>query len=256
MRNSPLVSVIVPCYNHEKYIEKCLLSVLNQTYQSIQLLVIDDGSKDNSFSIIKSMAEQYGFFCQYQNNRGLSTTLNCTIKEYAKGDYICCLASDDYWPANKLELQVAFMENNPQYELTYGKALEFDDENQESTLIGEIYQGRIFNELIKRNFVPALTIMYRRKVFNHIGGYDESLRIEDWDFLLRVANLFQIAGINQLLGYYRKHLQNSMNNYKAIKEQELRIVSKWKHRAPFQVLKRRYSYYLCVLKDVVRKYIG
>jgi glycosyltransferase involved in cell wall biosynthesis len=255
MSGSAIVSVIVPCYNHEMYIEKCLLSILNQTYPAVQLIVIDDGSTDNSFSIIKSLGDQYGFFYKCQENKGLSATLNYAISNYAKGDYICCLASDDYWPLNKLEIQVSFMEANSNYGLSYGQALEFDDVSKGSDLIGKIHRGWIFDKLIKGNFVPALTILYKRTVFDDVNGYDESLRIEDWDFLLRVSKVHEIAGIDQLLGYYRRHSLNTMSNYKLIKQQELKVVSKWKHEAPFQVLKRRYSYYLCIFKDKLRKYL-
>ena len=79
-RMQPLVSVIVPCYNHEKYVEKTIESIVNQTYKNIELIVIDDGSKDNSTIILEKLSRQYNFYYEHQHNIGLPATLNKMIK--------------------------------------------------------------------------------------------------------------------------------------------------------------------------------
>src|ERR1700749_4411087 len=94
---NPLVTVVIACYNHEKYIRQSIESVINQTYKNISFYVIDDGSKDKSFEIIEELSKKYGFVAIRQENKGLCATINYSIKEYARGKYISFLASDDYW---------------------------------------------------------------------------------------------------------------------------------------------------------------
>ena len=95
--NCPLVSIIVPCYNHEKYITECIGSIMNQTFRNFELTVIDDGSKDQSFEVLKSLQKKYEFNLIHQENRGISATLNRGIKEFSRGKYISFCASDDFW---------------------------------------------------------------------------------------------------------------------------------------------------------------
>src|SRR5690606_27530759 len=119
---SPLVSVIIPCFNHEKYIKECLLSVINQSYKNVQLIVIDDGSTDRSVEIIKELKQQNDFIFEEQLNSGISKTLNKAITKYAEGEYIAILASDDYWHSDKLSKQVSFIEQNPEYAMVCSEA--------------------------------------------------------------------------------------------------------------------------------------
>ena len=93
----PLVSIIMSSYNHEKYIETAILSALNQTYKNIELIVVDDGSKDNSASILKQLKEKYNFYLEIRENNGLVKTLNYILKNLVHGKYVCVLDSDDYY---------------------------------------------------------------------------------------------------------------------------------------------------------------
>ncbi len=123
--NLPLVSVVVPCYNHEKYVKETIESIINQTYKNIELIVIDDGSKDNSVQVIQEMADKHGFTFVHRPNKGLSATLNEGIR-LSKGKYFCAIASDDILMLEKIEKQVTFMEANPEYGMCYGKILYFE----------------------------------------------------------------------------------------------------------------------------------
>ena len=105
----PLVSVIVPCYNHEKYVEETIESIVNQTYENIELIVIDDGSKDASPQIIEELSKKYNFKFIHRSNKGLSATLNEGIR-LSQGKYISVCASDDKLKLDKIEKQVKFME--------------------------------------------------------------------------------------------------------------------------------------------------
>ncbi len=113
--SQPLVSIIVPSYNHARYINQCIESIYQQTYQYFELIVIDDGSKDNSKEVLIDLHNKYEFTLVFQENQGVAYTLNRGIKEFAIGKYITFCASDDYWVIDKLEKQVVFMENNQFY---------------------------------------------------------------------------------------------------------------------------------------------
>ena len=112
--NNTLVTVLIPSYNHQKYIKDAILSVINQTYKNIELIVIDDGSSDDSPQIIRSLGKKYNFKYIIRENRGICATLNEALN-MAKGVYFCGLGSDDMFFPEKIEKQVNFMLNNPEY---------------------------------------------------------------------------------------------------------------------------------------------
>ena len=106
----PMVTVLVPAYNHEKYVEQTILSIVNQTYQDFELIVIDDGSSDQTPEILERLSQEHGFYFERQENMGVTKTLNKIISK-AKGQYIVGCASDDAMPRNRLEIQDAMPRN-------------------------------------------------------------------------------------------------------------------------------------------------
>lgn len=222
----PLVSVVVPCYNHEKYVKDTIESILNQTYKNIELIVIDDGSKDNSVYIIQKLADKYNFTFINRPNKGLSATLNEGIK-LAKGKYFCVCASDDKYLFDKIEKQVRFMENHLKYEMCYAKVIQFNDKESKEIEIKNPPIGFIFDDLINRCFIPAVTVMIRIDIFKKIGLFDENLYIEDWDMWLRIANKYQIGYIDEYLAYYRRHDNNSSLDTLKMYNSTIAILKKW-----------------------------
>lgn len=229
MDNSPLVSVIVPSYNHEKYISECINSILNQSYKNIQLIVLDDGSKDSSVSILKKMSLEYGFHFEEQANLGLCKTLNKAIKNYATGKYISIIASDDYWKLDKIIAQVEFLEKNDDYAMVFGKAQIVDDNNNFFDVLGEniIDLDLQFERLFLDNKVIASTVMIRKDILESIGGFNESSYIEDWDLWLKVAIRSKIGFINKIQGYYRRHDTNMSSNLLKMENAKTEIVKQW-----------------------------
>jgi alpha-1,3-rhamnosyltransferase len=229
MDKKPLVSVVVPCYNHEKYIEKCVLSILNQSYTNVELIVIDDGSSDRSFEVLQELKGKYQFILERQVNQGLSRTLNNAIKKYVRGQYLICLASDDYLHTLRIEKQVQFFELNPLAGLIFGKAYVIDGcEN----IISEIPINKIpectFDTLFINNYIPALTVMVKTCVLNEVGLFDEESYVEDWDIYLRIANKYPFAFMDEYLAYYRKHGTNMSSNHSKMIIAGKYIVNKWK----------------------------
>lgn len=248
--NIPLVSVVVPCYNHEKYVKETIESIVNQTYKNIELIVIDDGSKDNSVKVIQELADKYGFIFIHRENKGLCATLNEGIM-LSKGKYLCVCASDDIYILNKIEKQVAFMEQNSDYAMSYGKIIEFDENTEIKIEIKNPRSGFIFDSLLFGNFIPAVSQITRKEIFEDIGVFDENLYIEDWDMWLRIAEKYKIGFIDEYLAYYRIHETNISKNFYQIIQAEEKILRKYEKNKYFRkaLNKRKASWFLRLLKN-------
>ncbi len=204
---NPLVSVIVPSYNHERYITQCIESIINQTYKNFKLIVIDDGSTDKSPDILKELQNKYGFKLLVQENHGIAFTLNRGIKEFSAGKYFTLCASDDYWALDKLEKQVNFMENNRSYPMCYGKTY-YVDENSNILLKEDLNNRRlkggwIFDDIFLFKIHPPINYMYRTNIFSEVGYYKEGIIAEDFYMNLKISNKYKIGFIDEYLGYYR-----------------------------------------------------
>jgi alpha-1,3-rhamnosyltransferase len=220
---NPLVSIIVPSYNHEKYVKQSINSIINQTYTNIQLIVIDDGSRDNTPAIIKDLADKHHFEFEHQENLGLPKTLNKVIQKYVRGKYLCFLASDDFLPPDSIEKRVAFMEKNPDYAVGYGRRICVDTNSVTIHYDDEDFycSGSIFNDLFLANFwISAPTAIMKREVLEIVGLYDESLVFEDYYMWLKIAHKFPIGFIDDYLAFYRIHGMNFHLNNKVLLDQQ------------------------------------
>ena len=225
----PLVSIVVPCYNHEKYVKETIESIANQTYTNIELIVIDDGSKDNSPKILDELSKKYNFHLIVRENKGLSATLNEGIK-LSKGKYLSVCASDDKFALNKIYEQVNFMESNTVYGICYTNVIKFYENGMERRIVNKKYQsGHIFNDLLCQYFsIPAGSVLYQKKVFEEVGLFDTFLAIEDFDMFLKISKKFKIGYLNKYLFYYRSHGNNTSNNIGKMENNVDIILEKWK----------------------------
>lgn len=239
----PLVSVIVPAYNHEKFVSECIESILNQTYENIELIILNDGSKDDTAKLIRN----YEIKCKKRFNRfvfidkeneGICKTLNTGIKE-SKGEYICLLASDDIMDKNALSQLIEYFNKNKEVERVisnfyiYYYDLCKKEINYEKMPKWVDYMNIDTNKLLKENIMQNnITAfgMYKRIVFDKIGFFDENLLFEDWDINLRVINNnIKLGYLSAPLFYYRKHLTNtstSYENYKFMLKGYIQIIDK------------------------------
>ncbi|WP_265462425.1 glycosyltransferase [Aeromonas salmonicida] len=222
MHYHPLVTVVIPSYNHAHYIERAINSVYSQTYKNLEVIVVDDGSSDASVELINKLSLEMGFIFIEQSNIGVSKTLNKAIKDYSNGKYICVLASDDYFHPEKIEKQMKEIIKSSDSEFCYTKAMEFDSES--GTTIREfpkkIIQGKVLDEILFHQPYAAGTIMFTRSLFDRVGGFDEGLKIEDWDFSIRCAAETSFSVVAEPLFFYRSHKNNT------IKKLDRRIVFK------------------------------
>lgn len=227
----PLVTVVVPCYNHVRFVEKAIESVLKQSYPRVQLVVIDDGSSDGSADLIAELASAHGFECLQQQNAGICRTLNRAIQTRARGSYIALLASDDFWHPEKIASQVEALSNSPKAELAFSQAIEFTDEKRIDE--GPVFpahpkHGRMLRSVFFRQHVPAGTLLFSRRLYDELGGFDESLKEEDWDFVIRAAAATEFVSVSRPLLFYRSHASNTMKTRRraAIFQQKALILSK------------------------------
>ncbi len=185
----PLVTVIIPSYNHERYIEQAILSVITQTYKEIQLIVIDDGSKDESLKIVNRLADLHGFEVVARENRGLANTLNEGIG-LARGKYIGILGSDDYYLPKRIENAVLQLElSSDNVVAVYCDGYIVNAEGKKVGLFGEKYQrplvGDVYDNLLIANWIPALGMTYKAEALKQFM-FDERFRVEDYTLYLRM----------------------------------------------------------------------
>lgn len=226
-----LISVIIPCYNHAQYVERSILSVLKQSHRPIELIVIDDGSSDASVSVLEKMAEKYDFIFIRQKNQGVCKTLNRGIQEFSKGEYIALLASDDYWHPDKIQEQLSMLSQNPDSEFCFTQAFEFEDSAPEKPFRifpSKPLMGKVLNQIFLRQHVPAGSMLFTRKLYDRLGGFDENLLEEDWDFVIRSASETSFCAVSKPLFFYRSHAANIMKirSRRSIFQQKAVLLSK------------------------------
>ncbi|WP_339461950.1 glycosyltransferase family 2 protein [Pseudomonas sp. EA_105y_Pfl2_R69] len=210
-----VISVIIPSYNHIDYVGDAISSVLGQIQDGyvLELIVVDDGSTDGSVALLKELhrAHDYKFKLVFKNNEGLCRTLNRAIGEFATGDYIAIIASDDMWHPEKLSKQLKLLRGSPRCSLCYSGAQTFGEHSNGGRASRFLFSGNIRNLLTLYNFIPAGTIFFTRKLYDSIGGFDETgLRLEDWDFLLRASAVTSFCYLNKELLLYRLHDESSI----------------------------------------------
>lgn len=209
--NDILVSVIIPSYNHSNYIEEAIRSVFAQTYRKVELIIIDDGSTDGSQELLKRLKKKLDFKLVIQSNAGVCETLNRGIEQYSQGEFICILASDDYYHPKKIELQVqALLSSNSEF--CYTQAIEFDSSTKKELRVfpKKNFTGHVLNQIVIRQPYAAGSIMFTRNLYDKVGGFDSNLKYEDWDFSIRCAANTEFSCVAEPLFYYRSHESNTM----------------------------------------------
>ena len=209
--NFPLISVIVPIYNSEKFIEETLINIKKQNYPSLEIIVVDDGSSDKSAEIIKIQKDIHYY---YQENKGPSSARNLGLKN-SNGEYIIFLDSDDYWEDNSLLLLANQLNNFPSIQIIEGKIREFQKEENSATYIFDD------TPYYMSNFGSC---MFRKSVFNQVGIFEEKLLCsEDIDWFTRAwENNITKERIDVVILNYRKH--NDSHSAKQGKTQFYRLL--------------------------------
>lgn len=219
-----MVSVIIPVYNGERYIEKSIKSVLDQSFRDIEIIIVDDGSTDGTANIIKKYNVRY----IYQNNKGPSAARNRGIKE-AKGEYISFLDADDIYYPLKIEEQVQILEKFKDVDLVYNAVNVIDgDDEVLLTLSAEVEldsKEDFYAYCLFRQPIPCPpSIMVRRKCFDKVIYPENLVNAEDYFFILEMAKYFKFKYIDKILYLYRRHQGNLTNNHVLQVKNEVNIV--------------------------------
>lgn len=213
MSKTPTVSVVIPTFNQSYYLGKAIQSVLNQTYQNFEVIVIDDGSIDDTRTVATSFGEKVVYF--YQSNQGSPIARNVGLK-MAKGKYLAILDSDDLFLPDRLERGVKVLEEMPYIGLVHGEVEAIDSKgsliSRETAYIKKFYsqekkQGSGYFRILKGNAMFPSTILFRRECLNRTGFFNPSfVPREDYDWYLRLALTDQVYLLDSpAIVLYRRH---------------------------------------------------
>jgi alpha-1,3-rhamnosyltransferase len=240
--NMPLVTAVIPVYNHDKYVVESIRSILHQTYRNIYLIILNDGSNDRSHEMVLTLVEEckrrfVRFEYINRENIGLSATLNQAL-DMARGVYFTALASDDVAFPEKIELLVNALETKgPTYAVAFGDALFINGRGQEVQLMpnGTIhgiqnektystfldfqlrnrdidYRSEVFGTyrtLLAGNYLPAMSNVVRTTAIQEVGGWTNGNAMEDWEMWLKLSKEYKFLYVDQSLALYRLHGVNA-----------------------------------------------
>ena len=204
MKESPLVSVVIPVYNYERYLGEAVESVLGQTYQNLEVIVIDDGSTDQSGEVARSFADRGVGYCK-QVHAGIGPARNKGV-ELARGEFLAFLDADDHWPLEKLERQLNAFENDSALEMVFGQALQLQN--------GPAWEAGVNDKsLTVEGMVPGMvpgTMLIKRAAFDRVGKFKGDLKVGEFiDWYARAVELnVRSLVLPELLLWRRIHDSN------------------------------------------------
>ncbi|MBT9311113.1 glycosyltransferase family 2 protein [Leptothoe kymatousa] len=245
MTSNLLVSVVIPAYNAADYLPEVIQAVIDQSYKHWELLVIDDGSKDNTAEVVND-------FCQKDSrvrliskeNGGVSVARNLGA-QLAKGDLVAFLDSDDLWLKDKLLVHVNHMAKNPKVGVSFSRVELIESDGQTTNkLTDNIAQEVNPQDLFYSNpTVTTSNLVIRKSVFQDLNGFDESMQYnEDIDLLFRLAiqNDWKLEGIDQVLVQYRLHASGLSSTLKKMEDGWVKLMQKARQVAP-NLVEQHYS---------------
>lgn len=216
MSDTPLVSIIIPTFNCEKYIKSTIDCLLAQSYKNIEIIVIDDGSTDRTVDMVQAYPIPVRLI--QQSNSGVCKARNHGLSN-ARGDFICFMDHDDYWFPDKLTEQMDTLDKHPEVGIVYSSFINWQEApdgthadpssfslDSYGTGIDAAYSGWIYHLLLLDCWMLTSTAMFRRSVFTTSGTFDESLPYsEDWDLWLRISREQQFIKLKRPNTLYRQH---------------------------------------------------
>ncbi len=200
----PRVSVIIPAYNHARFLGEALDSVLSQTFQDFEVLVVDDGSTDGTRALVASYGPRVRY--RFQPHAGVASARNVGLRD-TSAPYVAFLDADDTWAPEKLDLQVAYLDAHPHVGVVFTSYLKTDEAGKSLTMEPKRfpYIQSPFEAMLIWPYGSMHVAMVRRTCLERVGDFDETLAVaEDWDLWLRVAQHYGVANLDQPLATYRQ----------------------------------------------------
>lgn len=231
----PLVSVIMPAYNSGQLIRKSIRSVIEQTYPKWELIVINDGSTDDTAEIVSSIcALDPRVKLITQKNGGIGRSRNVGFS-HASGEWLAYLDHDDLWAKDKLEKQMSVAIQNPSYDVLFCGGWFFYNDDLTNlvdykTIYGEFSPDKMFLRQLEENYIPTLAVLVKRSILERIGPWDEDKAVQgcdDYDYWFRMARVNAVFySLDEKLFYYRKHGSNYSNNVSKMLTAEAHVLLK------------------------------
>lgn len=243
-----LVSVLIPAYNHENYIQETIESIINQTYPNIELIILDDGSKDKTWEKITELKQKsenrfVKSYFETKQNEGTCITLNKLLK-LSSGEFVYIIASDDLTKPQAIEKEVKFLQDNPDYALAVGdneyvdsmgkqifrtqKAFTSNIKNAKYKTVKEFLSSKLkidflsddfgsYKTLYKENYIPN-GYLIRKNIFETIGNFTKNAPLEDFWLMLQISKYKKMKYIDEILFSYRIHDTNTIGNSTRMRE--------------------------------------
>lgn len=236
MQEQPLVSVVIAAYNMAKYLPSAIQSALNQTHGNVEILVIDDGSTDNTREVMAAFEAEPRVKYWLQENKGQASAKNHGIRN-STGNYIAFLDADDTWEPEKLELQIPVLMASNRVGLVYSRLAYIDENgNKKSVLNDRLFRGRISGPLLIENFIAFGSCLVRKECFEQLGQFREDVRMGiDYDLWLRFSTVYEFDYVDRPLLNYRVWGGQMSKNCKGRYENGIAIMRRFLDEFPHVV---------------------
>lgn len=248
VHSTPRISVIIPTLNRAILLRRTIVSVLKQTYQNLEIVVVDDCSTDNTGDLVKEFKDRKINYIRHDYTRGGSATRNTGIR-IAKGDYIAFLDSDDEWFPEKLEKQVNVLINSPaEIGLVYTRFIRAYNNKKVYNAFYWLNQkeGDVHNTLLDGNYITTSTTLIKKECFSKAGMFDESLpRLQDWECWLRLSKFYHFKCVHEPLVISHQTSDSISTDSRALNE-AIDLITK-KHFEDFSKNKKSLSRIYCTL---------
>jgi glycosyltransferase involved in cell wall biosynthesis len=227
------VSVVCACYNMGKYLPEAIRSVLDQRHENIELLIVDDGSIDDTRAAVKPFLADDRVRYFHQSNRGQAKAKNKGLRE-SSGDFIAFIDADDLWTPDKLEKQLPCFDRSPAIGVVYTNVTRMDEHGVIiPTPKMNYYSGRISGRLLVDNFVTGMASMIKRECLDRVGLFDESFPMGiDYDLWLRISAHYEFYYLDEITYLYRQWPGQMSHNYRKRMDCAIRIMNKFLSQYP------------------------
>ena len=247
----PLVSVILPTYNRANLLTRAVQSVLDQSYKDLELIIVDDGSDDETNAVVRSFEDQRLRYVHHSDNQGVATARNTGLSK-SQGALIAFQDSDDTWVREKLELQVnGLLSSDNQVGVHYSPFIRIKGlmETQYPLDVGK-YQGNLSRELLYRNLITSSAALVKSECFDKVGTFDNTLDcLVDWDMWIRIAEHYHFRAIQKPLVHVYFTPNGLTANRELLALNLERVLDK--HNAAFIMAPKARAFHICALGNLL-----